>query len=352
MTSPRTEDIKRIGRLLQLASMCALLTLPLLSPPTAHSQTCIRIMAKDSTLNNLVDPPGYRTGRLGELGEFKKVGAGPQPMILIPGLGFGGSIFDELTDGWKDKYSMYAVTLPGFDGTAAPQSPSESTSFGEQTWTNGALAAIEKLIRDENIQNPILVGHWLTGTQLALRLALKNPDNVRAVIILSGSTRMLFTDTSWNKYVETPEKRIASIDNFSAPRWFKTVTRETWDDNNFLPGDYAVNPVRGLRLWREAAEPRLHVWVRYLCEFNAQDVSVELSKLAVPTLILKPGLEGNFHEPGQNYMELYCHKGWEGLVENNPKITVRTIPNSRVCLWFDQPEQVNDAIGEFLAGVK
>jgi pimeloyl-ACP methyl ester carboxylesterase len=161
----------------------------------------------------------------------------------------------------------------------------------------------------------------------------------------------MFSDTTNNKYIATPAKRVASIDNFQAPRWFKTVTRETWDDNNFLPGDYAVNPIRGLRLWREAASPKLHVWVRYLCEFNAQDISVEIAKLTVPTLILKPGLEGNFNEPGGNYMELFCHKSWEGSVENNPKIRVKTIPNSRVCLWFDQPEEVNRAVTDFLKSV-
>ncbi len=181
---------------------------------------------------------------------------------------------------------------------------------------------------------------------------MKHPDKVKAVVILAGSARMLFTDTTYSKYVSTPEKRVASIDNFSAPLWFKTVTRETWDDNNFLPEDYTVNPVRGLRLWREAANPKLHVWVRYLCEFNAQDISAEMAKLTVPTLILKPGLEGNFHDPGQNYMELFCHKSWEGSVENNLKIRVKTILNSRVCLWFDQPQEVNKTVVDFLNSVK
>src|SRR4030067_1470682 len=126
---------------------------------------------------------------------------------------------------------------------------------------------------------------------------------------------------------------------YFAPKWFKTVTRETWDDNNFLPGDSAVNPGRGLRLWREAAAPKLHVWVRYLCEFNAQDITLELDQVTVPTLKLEPGLEGIKDHPDQNYMENYCHKGWEGYLEKNPKITVKTIPNSRVCLWFDQPQE-------------
>ena len=80
-------------------------------------------------------------------------------------------------------------------------------------------------------------------------------------------------------------------------------------------------------------------------------ISLEMDKLAVPTLILNPGLEGNFHDPGQNYMEAFCHKGWEGRVENNLKITVKTIPNSRACLWFDQPQEVNKTVVDFLKGV-
>ncbi len=308
-----------------------------------------RILKQDSTLNNLIDPPGYKTAPLGSLGNVKRAGSGTQTMILVAGLGFGGDIFDEFMEKFTDRYKMYAVTLAGFGGTSAPPAPSEKTSFGEQTWTNGAITGIEKLIKDENIQNPILVGHWLTGTQIALRLAMKNPDKVKAVVILAGAARMLYNDTAYAKYIATPEKRVAAIDNFSAPKWFKTVTRETWDDNNFLPGDYAVDPVLGLRLWRQAAAPKLHVWVRYLCEFNAQDISFEMGKLTVPTLFLEPGLEGVTNNPSQNYMENYCKKSWEGSIEKNTKISVKTIPNSRVCLWFDQPEAVHQAVADFFA---
>ncbi|MCI0594958.1 MAG: alpha/beta hydrolase [candidate division Zixibacteria bacterium] len=324
-----------------------------LAPLVSGQQGVKRIMAQDSTLNNLVDPPGYQTAPLGSLGNVKRAGKGT-PMILIAGLGFGGEIFDEFMEKFADQYKMYAVTLPGFGGTAAPPCPSEKTSFGEQTWTNGALAGIEKLIKEENIQNPIIVGHWLGGTQIALRLAMRNPERVKAVVLLSGAARLFFGDTTYARYYGTLEKRAATIDNYFAPRWFKTVTRETWDDNNFLPGDYAANPVRGLRLWRQAALPRLHVWVRYLCEFNAQDITFEMGKLTVPTLLLKPGLEGVPINPGlsTNYMENYCHKSWEGSFESNPKVSVKTIPNSCVCLWFDQPEEVHQAVADFLKKVE
>jgi pimeloyl-ACP methyl ester carboxylesterase len=318
----------------------------------AHAQEAIkRIMAQDPTLNNLVDPPGYKTARLGTLGGVVRAGTGTQAMILIPGLGFGAGVFDGFMHGLADRYRMYAVTLPGFGGTAAPPCPGEPTSFGEQTWTNAALGAIEKLIEDEKIQDPIIIGHWLTGTQIALRLALKHPEKVKSVIILAGSARMVITDPAYATYYGTPERRVATIDTYLAPKWFKTVTRETWDDNNFLPGDYAVNPVLGLRLWREAAAPKLHVWVRYLCEFNAQDISLEMDKVTVPTLILEPGLEGLYYDSGNNYMDAFCHRSWEGRTGNNPKITVKTIANSRACPWLDQPQAVNSVVVGFLNGL-
>jgi len=319
--------------------------------PAQAQEPIKRIIAQDPALNNLVDPPGYKTARLGTLGGVVRAGAGTQAMILIPGLGFGADVFDGFMKGFADKYRMYAVTLPGFGGTAAPPCPAETISFGEQAWTNAALGAVEKLIKDEDIQNPIIVGHWLTGTQIALRLAMKHTGKVKAVILLAGSARMVITDPAGAGYYATLEKRVATIDTYLAPKWFKTVTRETWDDNNFLPGDYAVNPVLGLRLWREAAAPKLHVWVRYLCEFNAQDISTEMDKVTVPTLILKPGLEGAYYDPGKDYMDAFCHKSWEGRTEGNPKITLKTIANARACPWVDQPQAVDDAVAGFLTGL-
>lgn len=311
-----------------------------------------RIMRQDSTVNNLVDPSGYVTAPLGTLGAVTVSGSGAQPVILIPGLGFGAEIFTEFIAGLGEGYTVYAVTLPGFGGTAAPPLPAPDASFREQTWTNGTLNAIEALIKEQSIKNPIVVGHWLTGTQLALRLAMNHPDNVKAVVLLSGSARMMVADSLYERHYGTLEKRVAAVDRWLSPRWFKTVTRETWDDNNFLPSDYAVNPVRALRLWREAASPKLHVWIRYLCEFNAQDISFDIHMLKVPTLLLKPGLEGIAGIPDQKYLYDYCHRSWEGILAKNPKIVVRTIPDTRVCLWFDKPLEVRSAIRDFLQGVR
>lgn len=337
-------------RVLQLSSVFLLLLA--FPAPGLAQQTCVRIMKQDTSLNNLVDPPGYRTAEPGTVGGVLQIGTGTTPMVLIAGAGFGGDVFTEFMDAHSADYRMYAVTLPGFGGTTAPPSPGEKTSFGEQTWTTNALTGLERMIERQGIDDAIIVGHWLIGTQVAVRYAVKHPEKVKGVILLSGTPLWNIVDTEYAKYYDTPEKRVASIDGFLASRWFKTVTRETWDDNNFLPQDYAVNPVRALRLWREAAEPPLHVWVRYLCEFNASQLCPDLQSLTVPVLALKPGLQGIWAEAGQNYMEdTYCHKSWDGCAGSNPKFSMMTIPNSRICMWFDQPEKVSAAIKEFVSRV-
>lgn len=333
-------------------SVLALFVLLLDWTPLLNAQQPFnRIMVQDPTLNNLVDPPGYVTGKLGTLGAVIKTGKGTQPMILVPGIGFSGNIFKELMVSFENDYRMYAVTLPGFGGTPAPPTPDEKTSFGEQTWTNGAVEAIEDLMEKESIQNPVIVGHWQIGTQVALRLAIKHPGTIKAVVLLAGTAKMDVTGSRFERFYTTPEQRIATIDTFLAPKWFKTVKRETWDDNNFLPEDYAVHPGHSLRLWREAASPLLHVWIRYLCEFNAQDLTVELPNLKVPTLLLKPGLEGLYYQGAQNYMEIFCHKSW-GAIGKNAKIKVKTIPHTRALPWFDKPVEVKEAMIDFLKNVE
>jgi pimeloyl-ACP methyl ester carboxylesterase len=306
-----------------------------------------RILEQDPELDNLITPPGYSTGVLGELGDVRRTGDGAETMLLIPGFGFGGDVFSALTTAWSERFTMWAVTLPGFGGTPAPPTPPAATSFGEQTWTRAAGDATSELLVEKGLTNVVVVGHWLGGTQVALEIARRHPDRVRAVVLLAGSARWV-PSSGAEASVPTLEQRVAGVDGSLAPRWFRTVTRATWDDNNFLPGDYAANPVIGLRLWRRAAEPALHVWVRYLCEFYAQDSTLLLADLSTPTLVLQPGLEGTYHDPGNNYLHAYVHTSWGESLRERDAVTTRTLPNTRIVMWADTPAVVVEQVEQFL----
>jgi hypothetical protein len=153
--------------------------------------------------------------------------------------------------------------------------------------------------------------------------------------------------TQAGRPVPTLDQRVAYIDQGLAPRWFKTVTRETWDDNNFYPHDYAADPVLGLRYWRAAARPDLHVWVRYLCEFYAQDSTADLASLKIPRLLLHPGLDGLPQDPANPYMTGFTSGSWGDLSASGA--TVKTIAGARIVLWADRKDAVVSEISSFLA---
>ena len=75
----------------------------------------IKNLKVDSTQNNFALPEGYKTIELGAIPEYKKIGKGKVAMILIAGYGFDASIFDDFMKSKKSQYTMYAITLPGFD---------------------------------------------------------------------------------------------------------------------------------------------------------------------------------------------------------------------------------------------
>jgi pimeloyl-ACP methyl ester carboxylesterase len=309
-----------------------------------------RSMAQDSTLNNLRLPAGTAMASLGTLGRVRTVGTGPRHMLLIPGLGFGDDIWTEFMAKRTAEFTMHAVTLPGFGGTA-PLPITDGALFSDAPWTRSALTAIEALLDRERIQKVTLVAHWAYAPTLALRLALDHPDRVNAVVIIAGALRNYYEGipamANW-----TFEQRVKGVDAY-AQRWFRTVTRQTWDDNNFMSYDYAVNPRRGLFLWRQAQEPMLPVWIRYLLEFYASDPSPRLKDLRVPVLLVQPGLDDPdyYVENGQDYMRNLCIDTWKSVVAETGKLEVASVPGSRVFVMYDKPTELDSIVNRFLRRV-
>lgn len=244
---------------------------------------------------------------------------------------------------------MYAVTLPGFDGTEAPPMPPAPSSYADTPWTRSATQAILGLMDRERIGPAVLVAHWGLGTQIALRLVLDHPERFQALILIGGVAKSYFAGTP-GMLTWTPAQRAAFADGLGR-RWFKTVTRRTWDDQNFMTYDYAVNPLRALFLWREAAIPPLPVWIRYLLEFYAVDPTPELARLRVPTLVVKPGFDdpGFYAEPGRDYMRDLTHGSWSGIEGTVPAIEFVTIPGARLFVMHDRPEELDRTVKAFLA---
>jgi pimeloyl-ACP methyl ester carboxylesterase len=307
------------------------------------------VFEQDSTLDNLQHAPGYVTAPLGTLGEVVRRGSGPTDVLIIPGWGFGAGDFERFMQDNRSRYRMVAVTLPGFAGTAAPPMPPAGSSYGDATWTRAAEEAIVRVIDRERLRKPIVVGHFIVGTQLALRLALDHPGLVGGVVVVGGEP-MRFVPSRRDSTGKTPmprDERVSGMDTYMAPRWYKTVTKRTWNANNYAAPQYARDSARAAALWQTSSDVPIPVMVRYLCEYMAMDLRDELAQLAVETRVLVPEFAPEIlADPKQSYVKPLLIDSWETIRDTNQRIQIRRVPDSRIFVTDDRPAVVRDAIDE------
>jgi pimeloyl-ACP methyl ester carboxylesterase len=299
-------------------------------------------------VNNLVLASNYKTAAYASLPVYVKKGHGKQTLILIPGLGFDASVFDDFMRVNEKVYTMYAITIPGYGKTAAPPMPVADTSYGLQNWNKGVLSGLAKLIAKEKLDRPIVAGYFVQGTQLALRMAIDYPDKIGGVITIGGPAKFILVQQGIPK--EYPLKsNIEYVDKYTAPRWFKTISQGEFNAGNYLPEIYSLDTKQGKRLWSEVANVPLPVMIRYLCEFFASDVTLELDKIQCPVLILRPSFDTTvLSKDINNYVQPQFIDSWEKAATKNPLITLKDIQGSSACMWIDNPKDLYAIIELFI----
>ncbi len=305
---------------------------------------------QDLAFDNLVHAAGYENAVLGTLGAVVERGDGPIDMVLVSGFGLGASAFAGFLQRNAARYHMFAVTLAGFEGSAAPPMPPAGTSYGAQTWTHGAIEAVAWLVRERGLERPVLVGHFLNGTQVATGVALRHPELARALVLLAGSPRFEPVEsTAYWPRDQTLAQKIAVVDGFLAPRWFKTVTQKTWVAGNFVAADYSTDAALGKKCADLANAPPLPVLVRYLCEFHASDLGPELARLAQPLLLIRPAFtEAVRADATRSYLASFFEEPWHGLLEGRAHTEIRSVENASILVMDDQSAEVDLALAGFL----
>lgn len=290
---------------------------------------------------------GYATSVLGDIPHYTKTGNGLQSIILIPGLGFDASVFKDFIEANKTKYTIYAITIPGMGNTKAPPMPDTSISYGEQTWTNGVIQGILKLISKENIHKPVLAGHFTCGSQIALKFAIDYPDTISGVIILGGQAK--FISIQSGKVIDYTLKDMIRGTDYFAKSWFKTKTEKEWNKGNYLPEIYSISKKTGKKLWKQVATVPVPVMVRYLCEFTASDIKSLLANVKCPVLILRAGFNSKIlNNPANNYLKPQFIDTWENASSINTHIQIKDINNSGCFVWKDQPSETFKAVEHFV----
>lgn len=316
---------------------------------TTAQEACNR---NDSIVNNLIHTKGYKVSVLGNIPGYTKFGAGNKTLILIPGLGFDGSVFNDFVSYHKAFYKIYVLTIPGFGKTFAPPMPDTTVSYGEQTWTKGFVKGVLKLMEKEKIAKPIIVGHFTLGTQIALRMAIDYSDKLGGVIVLGGQAKFIAIQN--NKVLDySLNYMIMGTDKYSAPVMFKRKSLKDWNEGNYLPSIYSLDKKTGNKFWKQVAKIPVPVMVRYLCEYTASDVKAELEKIKCPVLVLRATFNSTVLDSTINsYVKPQFIDSWNEVSTINPLIQVKDIPNSATFVWKDNPKAVSEEVKIFIKSVK
>lgn len=213
------------------------------------------------------------------LPHVEKRGEGDTNLILIHGLNAdwrAWKVFMTDLDN-EDRYTMYAVTLPGFGGTEPP--PEEMPGDSATPWLDNAVQATVDLIERRGIEDPVVIGHASLGGFLALRLGIEHPDLVSNIIVVDALVPALPimgdmpSKEERNRIVDLLEPQFANLD------------AETWESMQNVTL-LARNSDYHALLQEMMDEAPRSVAVPYLVETMRVDLTDELIAMQTPALFM------------------------------------------------------------------
>ena len=296
-----------------------------------------------------------------QLGHVEKAGRGPLTMILIPDFGSDWTIYKSFMERNAGRYTMYAVTAPGFGGTPTPPRP-ESYAPMATPWSDNAEQAIIKLIEKNKLDKPLVVG-VLTGGYLAARLALDYQDKIRGAVLLDSRAYVPYRSLSIpDKPVSLEERRniltmrpaaMGILQDLSPQVMLSREASEQLAQNLSPQQQQSMfysnlrDIERGKTLFINNTYNTDARTFRYNIELNGVDLSEDMKKLKAPLLSIVALHDDN--SPGQGGVS---PSQWNEIKLRSPQIplTVVKFEGARGYIFDEAPKEFDKAIEAFLAG--
>ncbi len=260
-------------------------------------------------------------------------GSGPKALVFIPGLTCGPWEWSGQIDHFAAQYTVYALTLPGFDGQPAIQGPLFKTVSAD-FWT---------LLATRHITKPVVIGHSLGGT-MGFLLATQHPELLAGVVSLDGLPILPGMNFVPRAQVEqiaaATSSRMATLTPAAFEQYERTVT---------LPS-LVTSPADVAAIAPLTARSNPAASGRWLSEDMLLDLRPALSKAAVPILLIAPfdaAVDAQYTLTTPAAKQAY----YESLIKGAPNARVVMIDHSRHFAMYDQPQAVTADIAAFLAQV-
>lgn len=256
-----------------------------------------------------------------------------RPVILIPGLQGGPWVWRQTIAELEKNHVVYAVTLAGFDGMPAP------TDGGNLF--DRADASLLRLIEQQQIDRPVLVGHSLGGT-LALRFAGEHAELISGVVAVDGlpifpGMERVGAEQRLAMAAQTREKMAAIT-----PEQFQAQAL------GYMQNIGVIDPQLAARYAPMNARSDIKATAGYMADDLAADLRPGLKSANVPILEISPYNAPDFSHPSMTMSEAQKTAYYQSLLANAPNARVVSISPSRHFVMFDQPAKFQQVLADFL----
>ena len=260
----------------------------------------------------------------------EKTGHGPA-MILIPGLFSSGDVWKETVAHYKDRYTCYSLTLPGFAGQPPIHSDTLLTAISRE---------IGRFIVQNKLQKPLVVGHSLGGW-VALDVAVNNPGLLGGVICVSSAPFLPALSMGSDISMDSARKVGVMIKGYMVGQTQEQIRQS---QNYVLPtmirDTDRINEVMGMAVH---SDPATQGEVMY--ELFSIDLRQEMSKVQCPVLVLGDWVSyKSYGATRENTMEKYQQQ-----FARAPHVTIRLNDSSKHFIMYDEPQWFTGEIDKFLA---
>ncbi|MEK6701250.1 MAG: alpha/beta hydrolase [Planctomycetota bacterium] len=270
----------------------------------------------------------------------EKRGTGPVQMILMPGLLCDWTVWDAFMTRNADKYTMYAVTLPGFGGSTPPPL-AKDTPTSSPVWLDNAESAVLKLIDEKKLDKPVFVGHSMGGF-IAARLGARHADRFRALVAIDGYPAFpLSLDIALS--LEQRQSRVEETFKKS----FDALSEKEWSEK--MKGNisnWITNPERARQIGEMVAKVSKSTGSRYMLELLASDVTPEFAACTTPFLFVGAISDVTSKEDGDKVIANVVQREFAPC----KAATAVVYTNTRHFVMEDAPAKLDEAIAAFVAG--
>jgi pimeloyl-ACP methyl ester carboxylesterase len=254
-------------------------------------------------------------------------GSGP-PMLLIPGLNSSGAVWDGVVDHFKRRFTVHALTLPGFAGQPPLAAPSLVT----------VRDAILTYIDQQRLERPVLVGHSLGGF-LAFWVASTAPGKVGPVIAIDGVPflpALMDASATVDSVRPQAEAMRTILENASAEQRERSSALALASMISD-PAQVAI-----AQRWAESSDPR--TTALFTTELMTTDLRPDVSRIETPVLLMVAGALSASNPTALGIVERAYERQIAGIARHHTIVARK----ARHFVMLDDPAFLLATMEEFL----